>query len=249
VLGLDDQIASLSRGGLVMTLVVALLLGLRHATDPDHLTAVSTLLASERPGGGRRARRLGLSWGVGHATTLIALGLPAVLFSRHLPGGVQRGAELLVGAVIMALAVRLLVRWRRGYFHVHPHSHGSLSHSHPHVHEHAGGAVKHPRPHEHGHQEALGRTPLAAFGIGLLHGAGGSAAVGVLIVGATPGRLEAAIALVLFAAATAVSMLLLSAIFGLVLARGPVLRRLAALAPAFGAVSLVFGLLYALAAL
>ena len=247
--GLDERIMSLSGGGLAMTLIVALLLGLRHATDPDHLTAVSTLLASERAGGERRARRLGISWGVGHATTLIALGLPVVLFSRHLPEGLQRAAELLVGVVIMGLAARLLVRWHRGYFHVHPHSHGSLRHSHPHVHEHAGGVERHPDPHEHGHEETIGRTPLAAFGIGLLHGAGGSAAVGVLIVGATPGRLEAAVALILFAAATAVSMLLLSALFGLVLARGPVLRRLAALAPVFGSVSLVFGLLYALAAL
>ena len=72
--GLDDWIAELAHGeALVAVLAVALLLGLRHASDPDHLAAVSTLIASEPEDGTRRAGRLGLAWGLGHATTLAAV--------------------------------------------------------------------------------------------------------------------------------------------------------------------------------
>ena len=101
-------------------IAVAILLGLRHATDPDHLAAVTTLLASTD----RRARdaaRLGLAWGAGHALTLFALGVPIVLYRAYLPETVQRAAETAIGFLIAALAVWLLVRWRRGAFHAHAH--------------------------------------------------------------------------------------------------------------------------------
>src|SRR5215211_2174087 len=75
----------------------AFLLGLRHAADPDHLTAVSTLVMSDERAG-RRAGLLGLSWGAGHGLTLLALGLPVVLFGDELPEAVQQGAELAVAA-------------------------------------------------------------------------------------------------------------------------------------------------------
>ena len=246
--GLDDRIAGLGGGSVAVALIAAVLLGLRHATDPDHLTAVSTLVLSDERRGGRRAAVLGLAWGLGHATTLFLFGLPVVLFGSLLPDPVQAGAEVAIGAVIVALAVRLLVRWRRGCYHVHPHRHGSVRHAHPHLHE---GARPHPHPEEHAHSHAedLGRTPLAAFGIGLVHGVGGSAGAGILLVGALPGRAEAAGALVLFAAATALSMALVSAGFGQALARGPLLARVTTAIPALGTLSLLFGVWYALGAL
>ena len=72
--GLDDQIAGLGAGeAFLVVAVIAILLGLRHATDPDHLTAVSTLVAGDRADT-RGAGRLGLAWGLGHATTLFAFG-------------------------------------------------------------------------------------------------------------------------------------------------------------------------------
>ena len=75
--GLDDRIADLAQGGgLALVLCVALLLGLRHASDPDHLAAVSTLIASDRDNGTRRAGRLGLAWGAGHALTRGGGGVP-----------------------------------------------------------------------------------------------------------------------------------------------------------------------------
>jgi ABC-type nickel/cobalt efflux system permease component RcnA len=245
---LDELIVRMGGSG-IMAVVVAILLGLRHATDPDHLTAVSTLFLGDPRGGPRRATLLGLAWGLGHATTLFAFGLPVVLFRRYLPEPVQRGAEAAIGLVIVALAVRLLVRWHRGYFHVHPHRHGQVRHAHPHVHEHARGALTHPIQHAHPHAEGLGRSPLTAFGIGLVHGVGGSAGVGILLVGAVSGQLQAVLALLGFAGATAVSMALVSTAFGYALARGVVRRRLSDLVPLFGAVSLLFGVGYSLGAL
>lgn len=244
--GLDELIARLAGSG-AMGFVVALLLGLRHATDPDHLTAVSTLVLSGDRNGARQAGALGLAWGLGHATTLFAFGLPVVLFRRYLPEPVQRAAEVLIGLMIIGLALRLLLRWRRGYFHTHPHSHGEVRHAHPHVHEEHKAA--HAAPvHAHRHAEQLGRTPLAAYGIGLVHGTGGSAMVGVLLVGAATNRTQGVVALLLFAAGTAVSMALVSSAFGYALARGPVARRLAGSVPVLGTASLIFGVWYALGA-
>jgi high-affinity nickel permease len=115
VFGVDDHIARFSNGGSVwIVLAVAVLLGLRHATDPDHLAAVTTLVASGRERAGRRAGELGLAWGLGHATTLFLFGLPVILLHAFLPERVQQGAETAIGLVIIYLAVRLLRRWQRG---------------------------------------------------------------------------------------------------------------------------------------
>jgi hypothetical protein len=244
--GLDQWLAGLGGGG-AMAFVVAVLLGLRHATDPDHLTAVSTLCLGEDRDGARRATVLGLSWGLGHAATLFVFGLPAVLFRRFLPESIQRSAEFVIGLIIVALAIRLLLRCYRGSFHLHPHVHGSIRHAHPHAHEHPH-APAHLESHTHPHGEALGRSPLAAFGIGLIHGVGGSAAVGVLLVSTTSNTLEGVVALCLFAGATAFSMALVSTCLGYALASGALRRQLARVVPALGAGSLVFGLWYSVGA-
>jgi ABC-type nickel/cobalt efflux system permease component RcnA len=239
--GLDQSIANLAHGGsLLVVLAVALLLGLRHATDPDHLAAVSTLIASRPEDGTRRAGRLGLAWGLGHGTTLFVFGLPIVIAGAFLPDAVQRAAELIVGLVIIALATRLLVRWRRGRFHAHLHSHGNVEHRHLHPHGHG----EH-HAHTHAPEVQLGRSPRQAYAIGMVHGTGGSAGVGVLLLAGIPEHAEAAGALVLFAAAAAVSMATLSSGLGYALTRGPVLRRMLALAPGLGVLTLLFGVWYA----
>src|SRR5919202_5825015 len=144
--GLDERLASLSDGTtFLVVVVVAVVLGLRHATDPDHLTAVSTLVASARERPRLLAARLGLVWGAGHAISLFAFGLPIVLYRAYLPEPVQRATETSVGFLIVLLAVALLVRWHRGAFHPHAHTH------------------------------ARGRSGWQAFVIGLVHGAGGRA--------------------------------------------------------------------------
>lgn len=253
--GLDHSIAQLAGGhALIVVLAVALLLGLRHATDPDHLAAVSTLIASDPADGTKRAGRLGLAWGLGHATTLIAFGLPIVLAGSYLPEPVQRASEFLVGVLIMGLALRLLVRWRRGHFHAHLHRHGATMHRHLHPHEeHEHEEHHHPHAHEHDHKRLplrlLGRSPRQAYAIGLVHGTGGSAGVGILLLAGIPHKAEAAAALAVFALAAAVSMATLSSGFGYALTRGPLLRRTLSLAPGMGLAALVFGVWYALGAL
>src|SRR3989475_8225882 len=139
--GLDNWIAHFSDGATLLFVVgIAILLGLRHATDPDHLAAVTTLIASKKEHTKQLAGKLGFAWGLGHATSLFAFGLPIVLFKTYLPEPVQRAAETAIGLVIVALAVWLLVRWRRGLFHVHVHAHDRL-HAHGHVHD--GGSHPH----------------------------------------------------------------------------------------------------------
>jgi len=239
--GLDDQLAQLSDGSRVLVVcAVAILLGLRHAGDPDHLAAVTVLVAGDGERRKRLAARLGWTWGLGHATALLALGLPIVLAKAYLPDAAQRTAETTIGVVMGALAVWLLVRWRRGVFHLHVHEHGGRRR---HVHGHAGGD-------EHAHAAHSGRrTPRQAFGIGLLHGVGGSAGVGVLLLATIHNRPLAVGALALFALFTAVSMALLSTGVGAALGSARVGRSLHRVAPALGVGGLVFGSWYALGAL
>jgi len=211
--GLDDQIAEFSSGGSILIVVlVAVLLGLRHATDPDHIAAITTLVASGQDRARRQATALGAWWGLGHAVTLLVFGIPILLFEAYLPENVQRGAETAVAALIVYLAVRLLVR------HRHRHQHGR-------------------------HQV---RTPFAAFGIGLVHGLGGSAGVGVLLLAAIPSTALAVTSLVVLALFTGVSMTMVTTGFGATLAarQGAV----TAVAPMLGLVSLAFGFWYAAAA-
>lgn len=231
--GLDDQIAAFSNGGSVwIVLAVAVLLGLRHATDPDHLVAVSALVAGGRERAARRAGALGLAWGLGHAFTLFAFGLPILLLDSYLPEHVQQSTETAVAVVIVYLAVRLLLRWHRGEFHAHAHRHGSEEHSHAHT------------KHEHRHA----RTGLGAFGIGLVHGIGGSAGVGILLVASIESTPLAVGSLALLAVFTAVSMALLSGGFGRTLVSRPVSRSFETIAPVLGTVSLAFGVWYATSA-
>jgi ABC-type nickel/cobalt efflux system permease component RcnA len=216
---------------------------LRHASDPDHLAAVTTLIASERDArAARKAGSMGFSWGLGHGTSLVLIGLPLVLLGRYLPGPVQQAAEALIGVIIILLATRLLFRWRRGHFHAHAHSHDDEP-AHRHVHSHE------PNPsHEHAHNVAL-RTPLSSYGIGLVHGIGGSGGLTLLLLSTIPDPAQATGALAIFAGGTAVSMALLSTAFGFAIARGPIARNFERFTPALGAFSLAFGTWYMLGAL
>lgn len=237
--GLDDLIASYSDGaGVWIVLLVAILLGLRHATDPDHIAAVTTLIAGARERAARTAAELGLAWGAGHAVTLFAFGLPILLLDKYLPERAQQAAETAVAFVITYLAVRLLVRWRRGAFHVHEHDHDGARHSH--LHGHAAG-----QGHGHAHPT---RTRLGAFGIGLMHGLGGSAGVGILLVAAIESTWLSVAALALLAIFTGVSMTILSTGFGATLASRPVQASFEFVAPALGVASLAFGVWYGTAA-
>ncbi len=226
----------------MLVLVVSLALGLRHATDPDHLAAVTTLIASEEERNQvKKASLMGLLWGLGHGTTLVLIGLPLVLLGRFLPEVLVQAAEVTIGLIIVLLAARLLLRWRQGLFHAHTHVHDGDTHRH--VHSHA-----EDRSHEHAHA-ATGRTPFSSYGVGLVHGIGGSGGLTLLLLSTISDKIEAAVALLLFAAGTAVSMALLSTAFGLAISGGPIARNFGRVAPALGVLSMAFGGWYMLGAL
>jgi ABC-type nickel/cobalt efflux system permease component RcnA len=230
----DEWLTGLIEGApLLVALAIAFVLGLRHASDPDHLVAVSSLVAAD-DGDVRAATRLGAWWGVGHAACLLAAGLPLIALKEQLPAWLERGAETGVGLVILALAVRVLVKWVRGDYRAGPHRH----HEHDHRHLRQGDG------HTHHHRQV--RSPRQAFGIGMLHGLAGTGAVVVLLIAALPGRLEAAAALAVFAPMSILSMALFTGAFAWVLTR-PVVAPLyrIVLVPALGAFGLVFGLWYA----
>jgi hypothetical protein len=218
--GLDERIAESGGGASIwISLAVAVLLGLRHATDPDHLVAVTALVAGGSERGARRAGELGLVWGLGHGATLFAFGLPVLLLDRALPQLAQQAAETAIGVVIAYVALRLLIRWRSGELHLHVHPHRDDA-----------------------------RTRRGAFAIGLMHGVGGSAGVGVLVLASVGSTGVAVISLALLAVFTAVSMSVLSSGFGSILASRGTLGSLGAVAPALGGASLAFGVWYASAA-
>lgn len=235
----DELLSSAAGGrGLVVVLALAFVLGLRHATDPDHLVAVSTLVATSRERGSRRAAGLGAAWGIGHAVTLLVFGLPVVLLGAALPDAVRRSAEALIGAVIVLLALRLLGSWRRGAFHAHEHEHETERHAH--VHSHA-------RQTAHGHTHPV-RSTGQAFALGTVHGLAGSAGVTLLLLAAVPAG-TAALALGALAGGTAVSMTALSWALGSTLGRTSARRAFERVVPVLGSAALLFGTWYGVMAL
>jgi ABC-type nickel/cobalt efflux system permease component RcnA len=234
VSSLDRTLSGLFDGApLVVALGIAMMLGLRHASDPDHLVAVTSLVAADG-GDTRRAARLGAWWGAGHAAVLLVVGLPLVFFKSQLPAWLEAGAEKAVGVVILVLAGRVTLKWLRGDYRADIHSHRAGHDSRRHL-QRGPGAHRHVRA----------RTPQQAFGIGMLHGLAGTGAVVLLLIAALPTKLEAAAALAVFAPMTLVSMALCTTAFAWVLTRPalqPVYRTV--LIPALGAFGMLFGLWY-----
>jgi ABC-type nickel/cobalt efflux system permease component RcnA len=244
---LDERLTDLFAGApLLVALSIAFVLGLRHASDPDHLVAVTSLLA-RRDSDVRDAARVGAWWGIGHALTLVAIGVPLILLKSSLPAWLERGAEIGVGVIILLLAGRVVWKWSRGHYRAGSHRHdvasadpGEGPGAHRHLHRGQGGD-------EHRHPDAeAARTPMQAFWIGVVHGLAGTGAVVVLLIAALPGRLEAAAAMAVFAPMSVISMAAMTAAFAWLLTRPivePVYR--AVLIPLLGAFGLLFGLWYA----
>jgi len=158
---------------------IGLVLGFRHAFEPDHLAAVSTLATRQGSIGG--AVRLGLAWAVGHTASVGIVVLGIVAWNLHLPESLWPLADLLVGLLLVGLGGSVLFRYLRGRWHLHVHSHGAgEGGAHLHLHSHEHGAS-----HVHIHSVADVRRSL---GFGLLHGLAGSAAILLLLVAAAPTR-------------------------------------------------------------
>ena len=235
----DHWLTALFDGApLLVALGVAFLLGLRHASDPDHLVAVTSLVAAE-DGDTKSAARLGAWWGVGHAGALVAVGFPLIFLKSELPLWLESGAEKAIGAIILVLAVRVLFKWVRGDFRAGAHHHDAPSPHRPsRRHLRRGGAGS--------HEHVRVRSPHQAAAIGMLHGLAGTGAVVLLLLASLPSQAEAAAALLVFAPMSVLSMAACTTAFAWVLTR-PIIEPAyrAVVIPALGGFGVVFGLWYA----
>jgi high-affinity nickel-transport protein len=208
--------------GLLTALALGFGLGMRHATDCDHVVAVATLVARTKRAG--TAWLLGAFWGLGHTATIFLVGLGIIAFKLEIPARLGLAMEFSVGVVLAALGLANLLRKR---VHAPAHEHGGT-----------GGAWKRVL-------EGAGKAQLlrSTF-VGLVHGLAGSAAVALLVMAAMPTAAQALAYLGVFGAGTLAGMLLISAFMESAMAF--LARRGKALGPwlaaATGALSLAFGL-------
>jgi len=179
---------------------IGLLLGVRHAFEPDHLAAVSTL--ASRPGARvRSAARLGLIWGVGHTITVAIVVGVILILGIQLPARLWPTAELVVAGLLILLGLVVIWRYARGRWHMHVHSHTAAS-SHFHLHSHT-----HDATHGHAHATVDARRSL---GFGIAHGLAGSGAIAALLVAAAPDAASRLGYFAAFGAGTIVGMLAVS---------------------------------------
>jgi hypothetical protein len=213
--------------------LLGILLGARHAFEPDHLAALSTLVSEER--GARRGAVLGALWGVGHAGALLVVGLVLALVRTRMPRWLSDLFELAVAVMLVGLGVRALARalreGRSGQVALHTHQ--------GRVHQHAGG-----QGHVH-----LGRWTFGprSFFVGVVHGLAGSGSLTAMVVATLPTTAARAVYIVLFGAGSIGGMALLSGLAGWPLGRlahHPWAARL--LAAATGLVSLAVGIAWGL---
>ncbi|HKC10397.1 MAG TPA: high-affinity nickel-transport family protein [Methylomirabilota bacterium] len=190
--------------------VLGFFLGIRHATDPDHVIAVGTIVSRERRV--QTAALIGVLWGIGHTVTILIAGGAIILFEVVIPARIGLTVELSVALMLILLGGTTVmgVLRPRG----HPHVHGDYVHAHPHGHERT--------DHGHGEQE----TPVARldrrFGrlglyqamrpllVGVVHGLAGSAAVALLMVATIHDAALSLAYLLVFGLGTIAGMLLIT---------------------------------------
>jgi hypothetical protein len=222
--------------------LLGLLLGMRHATDPDHVIAVTAILSRERRFA--TAARIGVVWGLGHTLTVVAVGAAIILFKLAIPTRLGLAMEFAVALVLILLGVgavgavlnrlaswlfadasgaqRLTGRASSEVHHDQAHRHRVLAHRHQHYPEHHGGEISE-RLVVESHCErvatsnvlrslALRHPLLRSFGVGLVHGLAGSAAIALLVLSAIPRPLWATLYLVIFCAGTIIGMGLITTV-------------------------------------
>jgi len=231
--------------GLLAILSLGFFLGMRHATDPDHVIAVTTIIARQRSIGSAAA--IGAVWGLGHTLTILAVGSGIIVFGWVIPPRLGLSMEWSVGVMLVLLGLVNLkgIVPRSTHVHAHAHEHGDYVHTHVHGHD--------PEAHSH----ASDATPLSwldrhfgALGayryvrpliVGIVHGLAGSAAVALLVLTTIHDPGLAVFYLLIFGVGTVVGMMLMTMVislpFGWVSPRG--------LRIASGAISLLFGLFIA----
>lgn len=189
---------------------IGLLNGARHALEPDHLAAVSSLVSGEK--NARATMRFGALWGAGHALMLFVAGGALYLLEKELPEGLANLFELAVAAMLVVLGGRAIRKGLRGEIDS-PHTHASS------------------------------RLP---FFVGIVHGLAGSGALTALVLAKMPSSFAGMLFISLYAAGSIVGMAVLAGALGLPLAKLAMNRKaIAFLVCTSGAVSLVFGVLWA----
>jgi ABC-type nickel/cobalt efflux system permease component RcnA len=209
--------------------LLGLLLGMRHATDPDHVIAVTTILSRERRLA--VAARIGVVWGLGHTLTVLLVGAAIIVFKIVIPARLGLAMEFTVAIVLILLGLgaaanlvrNAATRMRGGssrdeglVVHAHAHTHDGATHLHPHVHvsphEDVDDAMQHDHriPAEALPSFAARRPLLRSFGVGLVHGLAGSAAIALLVLSAIPQPLWATLYLAIFCVGTIIGMALIT---------------------------------------
>ena len=231
--------------------VLGFVLGLQHATDPDHLVAVATIVTRERRFGD--GALVGVLWGLGHMATLTAAGALIVGFRVTLGAGVASGLELGVAAMLILLGVLRLRDAARGFGAVHlagEHEHGGAEvvHRHPHAHRDGSHAASHVHPSRRllaALAARRGRLPLRALLVGAVHGMAGSATASLLVLATIASPAGAVAYLLVFGLGTIAGMTVLTAAMAypvsLALRFGRARQALALFA---GLGSIAFGLAY-----
>ena len=231
----------------VSAVLLGFLLGLQHATDPDHLVAVATIVTRERRFAA--GARVGLLWGIGHTLTLAIAGMIVVALGRNVPGRVATGLELLVAAMLVTLGVLRLREVIRGILVVAPgarvadHHHGGREI----VHAHHGAAHVHPSMALlAAWRDEARRVGLRALLVGAVHGMAGTAAVALLVLTTLHTVSAAAVYLIVFGIGTLAGMTALTAAMAYPVAQLARLRRMReAMAVVSGLAAIVFGCWYA----
>ena len=254
---------------LVSLLLLGFFLGMRHATDADHVIAIATIVSRQRTL--RGSVLIGAAWGIGHTLTMLAVGSAIILFGVVIPARVGLAMELAVGIMLVILGLLTLTGMGRVLRDAiapgrplleHAHAHGHDLAVHDHAHAHGDYVHQHTHGHDAGdHGHPADQTPLARLDrtlgtlslyqwlrplvVGIVHGLAGSAAVALLVLAAVRDPAWAIAYLLLLGAGTVAGMMLitvaLAAPFAFSWSRLP--RFNWQLRVASGLISLGFGLL------
>lgn len=178
------------------TLFLGFLLGIKHAFDPDHIIAVSTMASVDSHP--LKAAFVGTFWGMGHTTTLFLTGVFIVIFKLTIPDKVALSFEFLVGVVLVILGIQIVWRFKKKNIHIHAHNHEGDKHIHFHSHE--------KKNHNH-HGTSYHRK---SFFIGLIHGLAGSAALMLLVLSTIHSSLAALFYIITFGLGSILGMAVIS---------------------------------------
>jgi hypothetical protein len=185
-------------------IALGFLLGIRHATDPDHVVAVSAMVSRERSA--KRAALLGLSWGLGHALTVLVVGAGMIAFDVTLPARLGLGLELAVAVMLIVLGTMNVCASRRSTRANDHHTSGSTP----------------PPP------DPASRSFLRSLAIGVVHGLAGSAAIALVVVASIPETGWALVYLALFGLGTMGGMIAITVALALPFLASKVAARLQA---------------------